>query len=128
MAKAGSVARCILIASLILGSTQSSQAAEQEPIVTAADLFARCVSEDAGRQLCYAYIRGFSDGNRWLVKDEPVAIGVPTPQAVCVPNAEPIRSAADLFVARFRSRADELQQLSPFRALSMALAGRYPCR
>jgi len=128
MAKVGVVVRCSLIAALILGPRPLAQAADQEPVVTAADLFARCISKEAERQVCYAYIRGFSDGNRWLVKDEPVAVGVPTPQAVCVPNAEPLRNAAELFVSRFRDRANELQHLSPFRALSMALAQRYACR
>jgi hypothetical protein len=33
---------------------------------------------------------------------------------VCVPNAEPISNAAELFVARFRGSAEELQHLSPF--------------
>ena len=128
MAGSGNIARSSIIVALLLCSAQLRSAAEQEPIVTSADLFARCASEDAGRQLCYAYIRGFSDGNRWLLKDAPVVVGVPTPQAMCVPNAEPIQVAADLFVARFRGRTQELEKLSPFRALSMALAGRYPCQ
>lgn len=99
-----------------------------EPIYTAADLYNRCSGGSQDRQLCFAYIRGFSDGNRWLLTDAPVARGVAAPLGVCVPNAEPISAAADLVVARFRGRNSEIDALSPFRALSIALSGRYPCK
>lgn len=105
----------------------AAQDAKGEPIYTAADLYRRCSGSDQDKQLCYAYIRGFSDGNRWLLRGEPVAPAALSQQAVCVPNAEPIARASDLLVARFRDRSAELEKLSPFRALSMALSARYPC-
>jgi hypothetical protein len=115
----------ILIGATCLVRAQDSKA---EPIYTAANLYNRCSGNSQDRQICFAYIRGFSDGNRWLLRDAPVAPGVVAPQAVCVPNAEPIQSAADLVVARFRGRTSELKNLSPFRALSMSLSQRYPCK
>ena len=103
-------------------------AQDKEPIFTADDLFQRCQAADQGRQLCFAYMRGFSDGNRWLLSDEPVTRVGGAPQAVCIPNREPIARAAELFVARFRGREAELAELSPFRAISVALSSRYPCK
>ena len=105
----------------------SAQDGEIKPIYTSWDLLDRGEASGLDRQLCFAYIRGFSDGNRWLLRDMPVAVGVGVPHSVCVPNSESISTAADFFVARFRWRRDELSDLSPFRALSMALSGRYPC-
>lgn len=114
-----------LLAATCLVSGQDGKA---EPIYTAADLYSRCSGGSQDRQLCFAYLRGFSDGNRWLLRDAPVAPSVVAPQAVCVPNTEPIGSAADLLVARFRERQSELEKLSPFRAVSMSLSQRYPCK
>lgn len=105
-----------------------AQNGKPEPINTADDLFNRCSGGTQDRQLCFAYVRGFSDGNRWLLHDETVAPGVTAPQAVCIPNGESIEVAADLIVARFRGRQAELNKLSPFRALSMSLSQRYRCR
>ena len=99
-----------------------------EPIYTAADLYDRCAGTSADRQLCFAYIRGFSDGHIWLLRDSPAASLSLAGFAVCVPNSEAIGVAADLVVARFRDRAAELSPLSPYRALSMSLSQRYPCR
>jgi hypothetical protein len=113
---------------LLFAAVLAAQNGKSEPIYTAADLHRRCSGSDQDRQLCYAYIRGFSDGNRWLLRDEPVAAVAVAPQAVCVPNSEPISRASDLFVARFQGRVSELDSLSPFRALSIALASRYPCQ
>ncbi len=118
-----------LLLGLFMIQAIAAQDGSGEPVYTSADLYKHCSGSGQSRQLCYAYIRGFSDGNRWLLRDEPVTvIDVSTPQAVCVPKAEPIGSAADLFVARFRGRTEELAKLSPFRALSIALSNRYPCK
>jgi hypothetical protein len=101
---------------------------EPEKILTAQDLFDHCSSSEAvERQVCFAYIRGFSDGNRWLLRDEPVPRLELAPQGVCVPNAEPAHRAAGAFVSFFRLQPSPLRTLSPFRALSKALAQRYPC-
>jgi Rap1a immunity proteins len=114
---------------LLLGATCIvwAQDGKSELIYTSADLLKRCSGNGQDRQICFAYIRGFSDGNRWLLRDEPVAPSAAAPHAVCVPNSEPIEAAADLLVARFRGRASEVNTLSPFRALSMSLSQRYPC-
>lgn len=112
----------------VVGCAPITSAQEKEPIFTANDLFQRCQAADQGRQLCFAYMRGFSDGNRWLLADEPVARVGGAPQGVCIPNREPIARAAELFVARFRGRESELAELSPFRAISVALSSRYPCQ
>lgn len=118
----------VIVVAAAWGSGATAQDKKNEPIYTAADLYNRCSGSSQDRQLCFAYIRGFSDGNRWLLTDAPVARGVAVPWGVCVPNAEPISAAADLVVARFRGRESEIDTLSPFRALSIALSGRYPCK
>jgi Rap1a immunity proteins len=104
-----------------------AQKPSSEPIYTSADLFNACSGTGNALRLCFAYIRGFSDGNRWLLRDSPTPGALGNPAAVCVPNAEPIENAAALFVARFKGSDAEIQKLSPFRALSMALSNRYPC-
>jgi len=109
-----------------LGVSVAAQSSRVEPIYTAGDLYDRCAAPGEGRRLCVAYLRGFSDGNRWLLRYQPVTLER-IPHAVCVPNSESIEQAADLFVARFRDRRTELNPLSPFRAVSQALSGRYPC-
>ena len=109
----------------MVASAVGAQHDKGEPIFTADDLYARCTSSD--RAVCVAYIRGFSDGNRWLLRDASVGASFDAAHAVCVPNREPISGATDLFVARFKGRRLELAQLSPYRALSLALSGRYPC-
>ena len=112
---------------LVAGISQAGSR-DTEPIVTALDLFEACTgTSNSHHPVCFAYIRGFSDGNRWLLRDSPVVGLEAAPQAVCIPNAEPVVRAADLFVARFRHSREELSTLSPFRALSMALSSRYPC-
>ena len=117
----------IVAAMGLVAGAATAQRFGNEPIFTAHDLYTRCAGNEADRRLCFAYIRGFSDGNRWLLTDRPGAALGPREHAVCIPNAEPIATAADLFVARFKGRASELQKLSPYRALSAALANRYPC-
>ncbi len=117
-----------LIGLLVAVAAVAPYGQTNEPIFTADDLLQKCGSGDGIDQgLCFAYLRGFSDANRWLLRDQPVAYTGPTPQAVCIPNSEPIRNAADLLVVRFRGREAEVHNLSPFRAIASALAGRYPC-
>jgi hypothetical protein len=59
--------------------------------VASFDLYKHCTASD--RTACFAYIRGFSDGNRFLLCDQPMAAISSTAHAACVPNREPIASA-----------------------------------
>ena len=118
----------ILIPAFVALLAVIGQRPSGETIHTAADLFAACESSGEGRRLCLAYIRGFADGHRWLLRDAPVtAVLAANSHTVCIPNSESVETAASLFVARFKERSKELDVLSPYRALSQALAGRYKC-
>jgi hypothetical protein len=117
----------VIFAMLVISTgAPQAQNGKGEPIFSADDLLNRCRGTETDRQLCYAYLRGFSDGNRWLVHDQPGG-ALAGDGSVCIPNREPIGLAADLLVARFRGRPAEVGRLSPFRAISIALGSRYSC-
>ena len=116
--------------SLAAWTAQDGQSDETlESIWTVSGLYDHCAATGQTLLMCHTYIRGFPDGNMWLLRYSTVGPIYPIDHGVCVPNAEPIALAADLFVARFRGRQgrEEMDKLSPHRALSIALSSRYPC-
>jgi hypothetical protein len=117
-----------LVVGLIVLSVVAQRRFGDEPVFTSEDLIRQCTGGATDRSVCAAYIRGFSDGNRWVLRDSPHSIAqAPNPTAVCIPNAASIDAAADLLLAYFADREVELRELSPYRALSRALSGKYPC-
>jgi hypothetical protein len=115
-----------IVALLLCINAAAAQNGKDEPIFTTTQLMQKCSGTGGDRQLCYAYLRGFSDGNRWLIHDH-ISVVVDTEGAVCIPNREPIGLAADLLVARFKGHESELGPLSPYRVVSIALSSRYSC-